>query len=70
MRNSNALVAFVFKNKKADIIICRPYFFAGAPDRNRTGTLSLTLDFESSASTNSATGAVLIFYTIINLKSR
>ena len=31
----------------------------GAPDRNRTGMILLSLDFESNASTNSTTGAFL-----------
>ena len=38
-------------------------FFYGAGGRTRTGTVSLPVDFESTASTNFTTRALLDYYT-------
>ena len=51
-------IASFFASKKLNDILERQN--SGAPRQNRTGTLLRELDFESSASTNSARGATLV----------
>ena len=50
---------FLQKNKKA-VHLSMNRIFAGAEGRTRTGTSVNPLDFESSASANSATSAFLV----------